>query len=394
MGRKADAKTVLIIEGLYLKRISTSPNWQASCQLRNTYLRKSTGTADERQATIAALEWFFLLRQRVELGIRFQRISFNNLTENFLKTVIGDNKFRFYRDTIERHLVPYFGDLRDIRKITDGMVSDYLVERRNKKERQPLPQTLNRENTVLRQLLNFAVMQKWLPEKVIVPYINQSQTVRRRRHFTPEEYGILIKQAKHRIKEAQAVATSRHTINNRRLLLDAIIIMANSGLRVDELHRMTWRNMDWTKGDLKLEYVGKRKSARKMVLRYSAIAAIARIGRRRQQWLEQQGEPSILNPNERIMSMPSGIPIASFKKMFRLLLEECGFEYKNANERHSLTSLRHTYATRSLTQKHRLRPTMEALAKQMGTSPRMIEQYYGHDDVEDYRDELRGKMRT
>jgi len=170
--------------------------------------------------------------------------------------------------------------------------------------------------------------------------------------------------------------------------------MANSGLRVDELHRMTWRNMDWTKGDLKLEYVGKRKSARKMVLRYSAIAAIARIGRRRQQWLEQQGEPAILNPNERIMSMPSGIPIASFKKMFRLLLEECGFEYKNANERHSLTSLRHTYATRSLTQKHRLRPTMEALAKQMGTSPKMIEQYYGHDDVEDYRDELRGKMRT
>ena len=68
MGRKADAKTILIIEGLYLKRISTSPNWQASCQLRNTYLRKSTGTADERQATIGALEWFFLLRQRVELG--------------------------------------------------------------------------------------------------------------------------------------------------------------------------------------------------------------------------------------------------------------------------------------------------------------------------------------
>ena len=27
------------------------------------------------------------------------------------------------------------------------------------------------------------------------------------------------------------------------------------------------------------------------------------------------------------------------------------------------------------------------------TSPKMIEQYYGHDDVEDYRDELRAKMR-
>ena len=75
VGRKADAKTILIIEGLYLKRISSSPNWQASYQLRNTYLRKSTGTADERQSTIAALEWFFLLRQRVELGIRFQAVE-------------------------------------------------------------------------------------------------------------------------------------------------------------------------------------------------------------------------------------------------------------------------------------------------------------------------------
>ena len=393
MGRRADQNTVVVIEGLYLKKVASSPYWQCSCQLRNTYLRKSTGTSDLERAKIFALEWFFLLKQRVELGIKFQRISFNNLTENFLKTIIGDNKFAFYRDTIDRHLVPYFGELRDIRKITDGMVSDYLVERRNKKEKQPLPQTLNRENTVLRQLLAFALMQKWLPEKIVVPFINQSQTVRRRRHFTPQEYGILIHCGKQRIKEAQAKATSRHTINNRRLLLDAIIIMANSGLRVDEMHRMTWRNMDWTKGDLKLEYVGKRKSARKLVLRHSAIAAIARIAKRRQHWLKQRGELEIINPNERIMSMPSGIPVASFKKAFSVLLEECGFEYKSANERHTLTSLRHTYATRSLTQKYRLRPTMEALAKQMGTSPRMIEMYYGHDDVEDYRDELRGKMR-
>jgi len=378
---------------LYLKKATTSPYWYCSCQLRHTHLRKSTGTDDVEQAKLFALEWFFLLKQRVELGIRFQRISFNNLTENFLKTVIGDNKFAFYRDTIDRHLVPYFGGLKDIRMMTDGMVSDYLVQRRNKKERQPLPQTLNRENTVLRQLIAFAVMQRWMPEKIIVPYIDQSQTVRRRRQFTPQEYGKLVRRAKQRIKEAQAIATSRHTINNRRLLLDAIIIMANSGLRVDEMHRITWRNMDWTNGDLKLDYVGKRKSARKLVLKSSAIRAFARIAQRRLHWLSQNGKPAVLDPNEQIMSMPSGIAVASFKKTFTALLDECGFEYVSTRDRHSLTSLRHTYATRSLTQKHKLRPTIETLAKQMGTSPKMIELYYGHDDVEDYRDELRGKMR-
>jgi hypothetical protein len=107
------------MRGLYLKKATTSPYWYCSCQLRNTHLRKSTGTDDVDQAKLFALEWFFLLKQRVELGIRFQRISFNNLAENFLKTVIGDNKFAFYRDTIDRHLVPYFGGLKDIRMITE-----------------------------------------------------------------------------------------------------------------------------------------------------------------------------------------------------------------------------------------------------------------------------------
>ena len=37
-----------------------------------------------------------------------------------------------------------------------------------------------------------------------------------------------------------------------------------------------------------------------------------------------------------------------------------------------------------------IRATTRALAKQMGTSQRMIEKHYGHDEIEDYRDELSG----
>jgi hypothetical protein len=53
-----------------------------------------------------------------------------------------------------------------------------------------------------------------------------------------------------------------------------------------------------------------------------------------------------------------------------------------------LTSLRHTYATFRLTTKIGKRATMRALAQQMGTSDRMIQKHYGHDQIEDYRDEL------
>ena len=35
--------------------------------------------------------------------------------------------------------------------------------------------------------------------------------------------------------------------------------------------------------------------------------------------------------------------------------------------------------------------TIRTLVKQMDTSERMINASYGHDDIEDYRDELRGE---
>ena len=55
-----------------------------------------------------------------------------------------------------------------------------------------------------------------------------------------------------------------------------------------------------------------------------------------------------------------------------------------------MTSLRHTYATFALTRTDGKRASMRALAKQMGTSERMIQQHYGRDEIVDYREELRG----
>lgn len=91
---------------------------------------------------------------------------------------------------------------------------------------------------------------------------------------------------------------------------------------------------------------------------------------------------------EKVQSLPNGTHIASFKTAFRSLLKDCGFKYETVKDRHSLTSLRHTYATYRLRGIHGRKASMRALAKQMGTSQRMIEQHYGHDVVEDYKDEL------
>ncbi len=64
-------------------------------------------------------------------------------------------------------------------------------------------------------------------------------------------------------------------------------------------------------------------------------------------------------------------------------------EYDALSQKHAITSLRHTYATIRLEEG----TAIEALAKNMGTSVRMIEQHYGHVRTRDQREELT-KQRT
>ena len=123
-------------------------------------------------------------------------------------------------------------------------------------------------------------------------------------------------------------------------------------------------------------------------MRDGAYQTIKRIQDRRLKYLEEKKQA--FDVNEKIDSLPNGIAVVSLKKGFNELQTACGFKYKTIFEKHALTSLRHTYATFRLTTRSGNRASVRALAKQMGTSEKMIERHYGHDVVEDYRDELAG----
>lgn len=152
---------------------------------------------------------------------------------------------------------------------------------------------------------------------------------------------------------------------------------------------MTWRNIDWERGDIVLDRAGKLKSSRRLVLKRGAIEALQNIAERRKWWLTKRGKVERLDANEKVIAQPDGTIVQSMKTAFDSLLRACKFQYATIDDKHTLTSLRHTYATLSLTKKTGRRITTEALAKQMGTSPKMIQAHYGHDTVEDYRDDLR-----
>ena len=67
-------------------------------------------------------------------------------------------------------------------------------------------------------------------------------------------------------------------------------------------------------------------------------------------------------------------PIGSFKKGFETVLKEAGIELDRYGEKRTIYSLRHTYATFQLQDG----VNHYALACNMGTSIRMLEQFYGH----------------
>ena len=154
---------------------------------------------------------------------------------------------------------------------------------------------------------------------------------------------------------------------------------------------ITWRNVLWGAGDLLLEAAGKKRSSRRLILRQPAIRALLRIALRRTRWLRENGrDEETLDPAEHVIALPDGTHVRDLKKSFSALLDACGFQYATVKDRHALTSLRHTYATQALTRQSGSRPPLHVLAKQMGTSEKMIHAHYGHDAIEDYRDELRG----
>ena len=128
-----------------LKQTSASPFWQCYCRTKQHTFRKSTATADLEQAKLVALEWFFQIKQQGGNKGSLKRINFNTLCENYIKTVIGAAKQRYHRETIDRHFKPYFAEFTDIRKITDGEIENYLVQRRGKTKQEPTPQTPDRE---------------------------------------------------------------------------------------------------------------------------------------------------------------------------------------------------------------------------------------------------------
>lgn len=395
MGRKKAKDTLEIAEGLYLKKIRGRDVWHYYFSFDGFQFRASTKTRDQYKATQFSLNAYNNVLARKYAGFCLEKISFRKLSKKYLATLKGQSKERFHKDILKRHFHDFFKGVDDITKVNDGILNDYLIYRREKSNNAVLNQSLNKENVVFNQMMKMAFEYGWITKLVTIKRQSESQSRNRRPHFTRSEYARLLLISRRRLREyadpslsakKRGILTTKYW--QRFLLHDVIVILANTGMRVDEIKTVSWRDIDWGNRTIKLNSAGKVKSSRLVLIRKSGIYALKRLEKRRCLYLEKQG--LVLDMNERIQGLPNGVYVSSMKKSFNDLLNECGFEYRTIKEKHSLTSLRHTYATFRLTAKRGNKASMRGLSKQMGTSQGMLEDHYGHDTLDDYRDQLLG----
>ena len=303
MGRRANSTTVEVHEGVYLKLHSGVLH--CYFRLAGQQYRRSTKTRDKMAAKLFALSWYREVQDRLRGGEQVESVSFAKLKRSYLDHLRGQSKASYHAATIERHFLPFFARFDDVARIKRSDLLEYVKFRRSQGENPPTPQTINRENTVLRQLLRYAVDKNWMRVAAKIDSEFERLTRRRRRHFNFAEYWKLCKTARRRACEIEnAVQFKLVQQWKRHLLFDVIMLMANTGLRVDELKTLIWRNVDWADGSLLLEHAGKTRSTRRVLMRRGALFALQRIKQRRLDYLARTG--AALNMNETVISLPNG----------------------------------------------------------------------------------------
>jgi integrase len=385
MGRRASEGSLELQQGLYIRQIAGV--FHRYFKVGGVAVRKSLHTSDLAHASERALELFQDRAGRLAMGEPIHAVGFSKLADAYIRQVTGLGKAAYHIPTIRRHFLPYFASFRDVSKIRSRDINAYLEYRREKRP-SVSPQTLNRENTVLRQLLRFPKTNEWAPNPPAVPSMSERHSRTRRRHFTSEEYDTLIRVAHERAQACQHLPT-RRLFWNRSLLRDYILVLANTGLRVDESKTLIWRHVDFSSKSLILEHAGKTNSSRRVLIREPGLVALQNLRERRVQFLDRN-RLGDLDPSKCVFCLPDGSFPQCHKTAFRKLLVDCQFADPNSSSRHVLTSLRHTYATFRLTARTGPRASIKALCKQMGTSECMIEQHYGDDAILDYAEELLG----
>lgn len=367
-----------------------TPKWQTRIKINGSsgYVRKSTKTTDLVQARIFSEQLYESLVSKYKATGSTDSKSFKKVANEWLTSLKlrgeRESKIKEYRERLERYAIKYFGNTL-IDSIKSNHIISFMEWRETQGRKSPSEKTKIRELVPVKLLFDYAFNRNYILKQPEFPKIKTS--VERRPAFSESEWERIVNSLNLWLDDAKKNHPEQY--RDRVYLKYFITILGESGIRPGtESQSLTWdsfkkvkfKNHDKPK---LIIHVTKGKTGSRVVV------PLTRVNRNKQALLkfrkaelEAMGKP--FNNKETIFCHKDGRPILSFKKGFRAFLEAYGLSYDEHGVERVPYSLRHTYATRMIRQKI----AHMDLAKNMGTSVKMLEKHYVQNNPTEYGEDF------
>jgi len=361
------------------------PTWFCRVKVpkRTGYISCSTKTTDEHKAYAFAEDLYNKTLAQVLSGRDFSSKKIAQTITDYVRALEERTNQKYsikLKIMFLKRSLPFFGNLR-IKEVSTAKLSEFLDwTRKNSRDGQLSENTVKRYVTDLKQFFSWCLDRGYIEAMPRFPSVKADHA--RRPHFNNADWTKLTRHMREFLKVKDG---NRKTIRDRTMLVNYVLILANTGIRVGEARNLKWRDLREIpppKGsnqppDIAL-YVTGKTGPREVVARTSDVKEyFKRILEMRKAELENTAEgkkPKKLGPDDYIFCNRDGTPITSFKKSFTALLKSAKVETDSHGNKRTIYSLRHTYAT------FRLQEGVHQfiLARNMGTSTAMLEKHYGH----------------
>jgi len=400
-------KRTVINNRCVLYKQTRSTKWYCRIKLETgEWYRAATGTDDLEEATEKALKIYYESQVKLKNNLPQTTRSFASVAKSVIAsleelrdTTSWKQTYKDYIRVINKYQIPYFGRTRldNIRKAYEG----YIAYVSKELGRTPAASTISTHHSALKLILDKSVEHGWLVNSALPILRNDGKESSRRATFELAEYRTLIRKLRHWIKKP---THRQKDAEIKELLYDYVLILAYSGIRHGrEAMDIKWRNVSFANSvsdkELVVLDVLKKKGRkgthkwRKVVVRHNRFSDARKVLTRLKDRVPELRGMTL----EAIIKAKLDIPLFCLsdksqpKRMdgtFKKFLLDSKLGVGSEDKMRSLYSLRHFYATQQLTKANPI--SVMLLSKQMGTSVKMIEQYYGHLDTVKAGDELSG----
>lgn len=389
-------------------------NWYCRIKLpkEDRYKRFSLKTSDIEAAKREAIKREIAIETKLEHQLPvfdkpFHEVALEYSEHQRRLADIGQitlNRWKTIDGHIRLHLIPYMGNVQ-ITLVGEEKWTEYPFWRKKNnapksprkhplhkspkvqpkkdgiEEHQPATDgAIRQEMVTFRAIMRFAAKKKYIPI-THVPDGDMPEDNARREAFSSDEYKAL-----HTYARNEWVDKGKSVLNvwYRKMAYQFMLVMTNTGMRNSEARNLKWRDIDTRKAKdgrtfVVLNVRGKKKfreliAAGNVAEYFEKIRALFIEAHKRRVKNEPDTELGP-KPDDPVFSTYDGEQAKTlYDTLIADLLEKSKLLYGSSGSRRSIYSFRHTYAT------FRLAAGTDSyfLAKQMGTSVKMIEDHYGH----------------